>query len=155
MSSCSICLDANYGRTLRTPCAHSFHFGCLRQALRHNQRCPLCRQEISTAWMITRRLRLTSRTYWSRVERGFGPMPIIGPLLPFQQRRFDYYNGEISQEPAWWTRPWINDRLIELRIRFNIASDIELTSQDLRLCEENGALGIRPEWAPPTWVHYL
>ena len=154
MVCCSICIDSCYGRAFRTPCGHMFHFGCLRRSLQHDRRCPLCRQEISAHWMRRRRLLISSRVYWSQVEHSFGPIPHYGPLIPSHQRRVDYDAGLIQQVPAWWTRPWIQDRLVELRMRFNVPADIDLTSQDLRTCENNGTIGTKPEWAFPTWVRY-
>ena len=152
---CSICLDSMYSRTIKTPCNHSFHFGCLKRAIRHNTRCPLCRQELQRNWLLQHRLVLTCREYWVKVEGSFGVAPHIGPLIPSQQRQYDASMGYIQQPPSWWSRLWIADRQAEMRMRLPIPPDYPLTSQDVRICEENGMVHNEPEWTLPTWVHYL
>lgn len=88
--------------------------------------------------------------YWDLVEEEFDEPPLIGPMLPSQQR---WYNmdilEEISYRPPNWSETWIKDRISEMRMRFNIGPEISLTAHDLHICELNGILGIRPEWVSP------
>ena len=152
---CVICQDCNYGRAIKSPCGHSYHYGCLKKAITHNRTCPLCRATLPWDWLRRQNLVKSSRQYWAEVEKQLLPVPVIGPLVPSQQRRYNLSIGEINQLPPWWSRQWICDRLVELRIRYNIPSEIELTSQDLRRCEDNSIIGMRPEWTFPTWVQYV
>ncbi|RWS20145.1 E3 ubiquitin-protein ligase Topors-like isoform X2 [Leptotrombidium deliense] len=42
--SCSICYATITNKAVTDPCEHSFCFDCIRQWMRHNNQCPLCRQ---------------------------------------------------------------------------------------------------------------
>ena len=154
---CSICWERmKVDDTVLTPCGHVFHKHCFKQAYFAIEHCPLCRQHLPNQWLLQNDIFIMTNTeYWLHVEHNIlPPPPEIGPLLPSQQRHYNVEIGEIEYVPQWWTRPWIADRLIELRMRFNIPPSVELTAADLRQCAHNGIRGIEPEWTAPTWVHY-
>ena len=96
------------------------------------------------------------RTYWERVEDALEEPPAVGPMLPSHQR---WYNMDIAEEtdsrPEHWTKQWIEDRLCEIRIRFNISPDVPLNERDILRCENHGIKGIRPEWKPLPCTCYL
>ena len=159
---CGICLESLGDGFTTTPCRHDFHFHCLRRYINHcedNQQitCPLCRSLFPHRWLHRTGLqrRISSRQYWRQVEESFGPAPVIGPLIPSHQRRYDVFAGFAAHEPEWWSRQWIIDRQAEMRIRFNIDSSFQLTTDDVRICEATGMLGITPEWSMPSWFHPL
>ena len=165
---CAICLDELKDKVAKTNCGHTFHKKCLKKAILHCPKCPYCRTKFRMEWLIQQELlqirelgimlertprplqnRSAGQTYWEQVENTFEEPPLIGPMLPSQQR---WYNMDILEEttfrPPNWSELWIADRLAEMRIRFNIGPEITLTAQDLHICELNGILGIQPEWMP-------
>ena len=150
---CAICLeeisdtDASTP-TVMTPCFHRFHTQCCVQAILQNPTCPLCRTEFPDNWLFMqkvlpiRHLRRYLRTinhrarYWEKVEEELTEPPCIGPMLPSHQR---WYNmdilGETTTRPPIWSPIWIQDRLVEMRIRFNISPDVDLDEGDIIRCE--------------------
>ena len=153
--NCTVCLNKVVNDGIVTPCGHSFHRPCLEQAYLAIGHCPNCRQHLPMRWLHTNRIGIqrTAAEYWDYItETCLPPPPEIGPLLPSHQRQYDYDMNELSPPPPMWSRLWISDRLVELRIRFNIPSDYDLTVADLQVCEANGIRGITPEWTFPSWV---
>ena len=166
---CAICLDSLERNIVNTKCGHAFHAHCLTKAVLQAPKCPYCRTKFRIEWLLEndlinmkeigilldktpRPIQNTSarETYWNQVEEELEDPPLIGPMLPSQQR---WYNMEILEEidfrPPQWSQLWISDRISEMRIRFNIGPDTALTARDVHICELNGILGVRPEWAPP------
>ena len=169
---CAICLEETCDTSMShpavtTPCAHKFHTQCCIQAVLQNPTCPLCRTEIPDNWLFVqkilpiRQLRRYLHTttlrarYWESVEDRLTEPPVIGPMLPSHQR---WYNmdilGETSSRPSPWSPTWIRDRLVEMRVRFNITSEIILDERDIVRCENLGLRGIFPEWTPVRNWHY-
>ena len=98
----------------------------------------------------------SGRQYWAWVEANLPVPPVIGPMLPSHQRQYNLHVlQEISELPPWWTRQWIEDRKVEMRIRFRIPEHYRLTSTDVRNCENNGMRGVFPEWTIPSWYEPL
>ena len=154
---CTVCLEALKANLIITPCGHRYHYDCLKNAYQAVNYCPNCRQECPTMWLLRHQIvmKMTSTEYWAFVEEHLlEPPPEIGPMLPIHQRRYDVEQGTADSVPAWWTRPWIEDRIIEMRVRFNIPENIMLTTADVKLCEYNGVRGIQPEWTGPTWYYH-
>ena len=167
---CAICLEettsVNYP-VVSTPCSHRFHTQCCVQAVLQNPTCPLCRAEIPDNWLFIqkilpiRHLRRYLQTttlraqYWEKVEEQLTKPPSIGPMLPSHQR---WYNmdilGETPTRPSPWSPTWVRDRLVEMRIRFNIAPEILLDERDIVRCENLGLRGIFPEWTPVRDWHF-
>ena len=167
-SECSICLDKLRQNTVQTTCGHTFHRRCLTSAIMRKPHCPYCRQKFRIEWMNKMKLVNMSaiglilkqtpdalvhesarHEYWDSVEDSFEEPPLVGPMLPCHQR---WYNMDILEEtstrPLPWSTIWIQDRMVEMRIRFAIPSDIKLTAFDVHCCEINGILGVYPEWMP-------
>ena len=155
-SRCTICLCRIEKDHIQTPCGHDFHKSCLEKAYLTTGNCPNCRQHIPKRWLHTNRIaiRMTSTEYWQHVnDTLLPPPPVIGPMLPGHQRLYDFQCNTSITPPSPWTRLWIQDRIVEMRVRFNIPTDYVLTTVDVQTCEENGIMGITPEWSFPTWVH--
>ena len=153
---CTVCLNDLTSDCIRTPCGHFFHRSCLEQAYLSNNTCPNCRQMLPQRWLHENAIaiRMTSEAYWDYVHNELLPAPPeIGPMLPSHQRAYDYQQDASQRPPPRWSRQWIQDQIVEMRVRFNIPVDIVLTVADLTLCENNGILGIFPEWSLPSWVH--
>ena len=151
---CTVCLCELENEIVRTPCGHSYHKSCIEQAYLAIGSCPNCRQHIPHRWLHRNgiAIRMTSDQYWTHVRDELLPQPPeIGPMLPSHQRWYDQIHG-ISDPPSNWTRQWIDDRIVEMRIRFNIPPDMVLDANDVRICENNGIRGIQPEWTIPSWV---
>ena len=160
---CAICLDDSNdqenGQSVETPCHHWFHTECCLQAILQNPTCPMCRAEIPDNWpflqqmLPVRNLRRYLQTmphrirYWSRVEDDLEEPPEVGPMLPSHQR---WYNMDILEEvatrPLPWSPVWVHDRLVEMRIRFQIASEVPLGKWDIVRCENRALRGMFPEW---------
>ena len=156
-SECSICLEPMNVQTserLCTPCGHQFHARCLLQSLVYRMFCPFCRTTLSEDWLFANRLviRLSREDYWSNVDQDFGRPIGEGPLIPSQQRVRDAELYRRFGTPEIWDPTWIEDRLAETRMRFNIPPDIVLYVSDLQKIEELGRRGITPEWNVSNWI---
>ena len=153
---CTVCLENLEGDVVRTPCGHSYHRMCIERAYIAIGTCPNCRQHLPNRWLHNNgiAIRMTSEQYWTQVrDEMLPPPPTIGPMLPSHQRWYDELHG-LADPPPRWTRRWIQDRIVEMRIRFNVPADVILDANDVRICENNGIMGIHPEWTIPSWVHY-
>ena len=169
---CAICLEetdvsSSSCSIVSTPCSHQFHIQCCLQAVLQNPTCPLCRTDIPDNWLfiqkilpirhLRRYLQTTTHRarYWENVEKRLAEPPMIGPMLPSHQR---WYNmdilGETATRPFPWSPVWIQDRLVEMRIRFNIPSEIVIDERDIVRCENLGLRGILPEWTPVRDWHF-
>ena len=169
---CAVCLeDLDQGnaecKIAKTPCGHQFHIQCCLQAVLQNPTCPMCRFEIPNNWLFLERIlpirnlrryiqtRSHRARYWASVEEKFEEPPLIGPMLPSQQR---WYNMDILEEtpirPLPWSPTWIDDRLAEMRIRFQIGAEVVLSESDIIRCENLALRGIFPEWTPVLGWHY-
>ena len=169
---CAICLEETHEISashpaVTTPCSHRFHTQCCLQAVLQNPTCPLCRADIPDNWLFVqkilpiRHLRRYLQTvplrarYWENVEEKLTEPPIIGPMLPSHQR---WYNmdilGETATRPTSWSPTWVQDRLAEMRIRFNISPEIMIDERDIIRCENLGLRGIFPEWTPVRNWHF-
>ena len=63
-SECAICLERikKGDEAAQLPCKHSFHSACIGQWLeQHDNRCPICRQELHAAQTIDKTAQLTPR----------------------------------------------------------------------------------------------
>lgn len=152
---CSICLDQLCSsESLTTPCFHAFHIGCLFRSLANNDLCPYCRQTLPRDWLLANRLviRLTREEYWNQVDQSFGPPNGVGPRIPSQQRIIDAALYRRFGVPRLWDGEWIEDKLLETRMRFNIPPDIILFVSDLQKIEELGRRGLTPEWSVSNWI---
>lgn len=148
---CTVCRESHHNNVITTTCGHSFHYDCLRQACQHQERCPNCRHEFSTRWLHQNNLGvfMTGEMFWVQFELSFGPPPTIGPLVPHQQRLRDWELGRIGnirRFTYWWTREWIQDKLAEIRMRYQISDQVELTQADLHYCEARGIRRQIPFW---------
>ena len=144
---CTICIQEITHGGIETPCGHHFHQFCIHRVCLTSNRCPNCRNILTEQWMETNDFGdvISAETYWKYVEAEFDEAPLIGPLVPHQQRKFNkLMYGEAYPTP--WSQEWINDRLAELRMRFNVSSQYILNESDLEKCEINGRCGIFPEW---------
>ena len=152
---CSICLDNLCPiEWLRTPCGHLFHARCLMQSLVYRNWCPYCRQILNEGWLLFNRLviRLTREEYWNQVDQSF-EWPIgDGPLIPSQQRVMDAALYRRFGVPEIWDSDWIEDKICEVRMRFNIPPDIVLYVTDLEKIERLGRRGLTPEWNISNWI---
>ena len=154
-SECSICLEAVnelQPKRVCTPCQHQFHLECIRRALALQSYCPYCRQVLPYDWLYNNHLvvKLSKEAYWNLVQESFG-RPGYGPLIPSQQRIEDAAMYRRFGTPEIWDPTWIEDRLAETRMRFNIPADFVMSIDDLRAIEERGRHGILPEWVMPDW----
>ena len=152
---CSICLDQLCSsEPLVTPCFHAFHIGCLFRSLANNDLCPYCRQTLPHDWLLANQLviRLSREEYWHQVDQEFGRPIGLGPLIPSQQREQDAVFYRRFGVPTIWDSTWIEDRIVECRMRFNIPPDIILYVTDLRKIEELGRRGLTPEWSVSNWI---
>ena len=154
---CPICLesiDVSLRKVL-TPCGHHFHHECLRRSLAagHHSECPYCRQNLLNDWLYNNQLiiQITREHYWDLVDEQFGRPLGYGPLIPTQQRVQDIAFYRRFGLPDLWDGEWIDDKLAECRMRFNISPDFVLSYDDLQLIEEKGRHGITPEWTMPNW----
>jgi len=43
-NECPICLECNSKRQCETICGHNFHIKCIKEWLKNNSNCPLCRE---------------------------------------------------------------------------------------------------------------
>ena len=153
---CSICLD-NLCPTewLRTPCGHLFHARCLMQSLVYGRMfCPYCRTPLSENWLLMNRLiiRMSREEYWAKFDEEFGRPIGDGPLIPSQQRVMDAALYRRFGVPEIWDSVWIEDKLIEIRMRFNIPPDIVLYTTDIEKIERLGRRGLTPEWNISNWI---
>ena len=153
---CPICLESMIEVSLRqvfTPCRHRFHHECLRRSLAADRQieCPYCRQNLSDNWLYNNQLiiQITREHYWDLVDDQFGRPFGYGPLIPTQQRIQDNAFHRRCGLPRLWDGEWIEDKLSECRMRFNIPPDFVLSYDDLQLIEERGRHGIIPEWTMP------
>ena len=157
--TCTICLDNINENGVVTVCGHHFHRDCCIQVIMNKADCPNCRMPFPDNWLqVSQTLPIPSvsqylyninerRRYWEQVENALEEPPIIGPMLPSHQRWYDMDILEIEESrPKLWTTKWISDRLVEMRIRFNIDLRITLDETDILKCENNGIQGIYPEW---------
>ena len=152
---CSICLDPLCSsEQLVTPCGHNFHVKCLFRSLANNDLCPYCRQILSHDWLLANRLviRLSREEYWNQVDQSFGRPIGDGPLIPSQSRSLDNALYRRFGVPRLWDGDWIEDKLLEVRMRFNIPPDILLLVSDLVKIEELGRRGLTPEWSISQWI---
>ena len=163
---CFICLEDLTTGIVVTQCGHGYHTGCLKRAVIQNPTCPCCRSKFRIEWLsqhelvnmknlglllsstpLPLRLESAGDSYWDQVENQLPEPPLIGPMLPSQQR---WYNMEILEEtnhrPLSWSGTWVSDRIAEMRVRFGIAYEVELSAYDVQICEINGILGVTPEW---------
>ena len=148
---CTICLENGQGHLITTRCGHTFHYDCLRRACFAQERCPNCRSEFSDLWLHQNNLGvfMTSETFWSQFELSFGPVPVTGPLVPHQRRLQNWEDediGNITRLSIQWSRAWINEKLAELRMRYQIPESVVLTAADLRYCERCGIRRRVPTW---------
>lgn len=129
---CPICLESMIDVSLRqvfTPCGHHFHHECLRRALgAHQSECPYCRRNLSDDWLYHNQLiiQITREHYWDLVDEQFGTPLGYGPLIPTQQRVQDNAFYRRFGLPDLWDGVWIDDKLAECRMRFNIPPDLSL-----------------------------
>ena len=166
--TCAICLaEMTRESAVSTPCGHRFHKECIIQAVLQNPACPYCRAIIPDDWFYTNNLlpiinirsylsTFARRTrYWTQVEDRLEEPPAVGPMLPSHQR---WYNMDIAEEtstrPFPWSPTWIQDRLVEMRIRFNIPPEVRLTARDIVRCENRGIRGQFPAWTPILGLHF-
>ena len=88
------------------------------------------------------------------MEESLEEPPLIGPMLPSHQR---WYNQDILEEtitrPSPWSPTWIQDRMMEMRVRFRIPAEIRLNVRDIVRCENRGIRGQFPEWTPIVGLH--
>ena len=169
---CAICLEETDNIStsypiVTTPCSHRFHTQCCLRAVLQNPTCPLCRTDIPDNWLFIQRilpirhLRRYLQTsahrarYWENVEGQLTEPPLIGPMLPSHQRWYDMdILGEVATRPSPWSPSWVHDRLVEMRVRFNISSEILIDERDIVRCENLGMRGIFPEWTPVRNWHF-
>ena len=156
---CPICLASMGEMSLRqvsTPCQHRFHHECLRRSLSagHQSECPYCRQNLSDNWLYNNQLiiQITREHYWDMVDDQFGRPLGYGPLIPSQQRIQDNDFYRRFGLPCLWDAEWIEDKLSETRMRFNIPADFVLSIDDLQAIEDLGRRGITPEWNVSNWI---
>ena len=169
VDDCAICLEPLTGQIIYTVCRHEFHAQCLKQSVHQNPSCPCCRTIFRIEWLSQKELidlnqlglliqqtplplqhEGSSDIYWEQVEGHFDEPPLIGPMLPSQQRWYDMeILGIVNYRPMPWSRMWISDRISEMRIRFRIPWEVTLTALDVQVCELNGILGVTPEWVKP------
>ena len=58
---CSICLDDIASKCKKTSCGHKFHKHCLKQWMKENNVCPICRKENPTNMKPTRKDRMEEK----------------------------------------------------------------------------------------------
>ena len=84
-NECSLCLEPMTKKniTIASPCGHIFHTKCIKDALRHNKKCPLCRKVITNVPLnitetrrkrtfrnvLFRPLQLLKNLYYARTRR--------------------------------------------------------------------------------------
>jgi len=153
---CSICLDQlSPSAELCTPCHHLFHARCLMQSLVYGRMfCPYCRTPLSENWLLMNRLiiRMSREEYWAKFDEEFGRPIGDGPLIPSQQRVMDAALYRRFGVPEIWDSIWIEDKLSEIRMRFNIPPDIVLYTTDIEKIERLGRRGLTPEWNISNWI---
>ena len=149
---CYICLETLDKDRITTPCRHAYHKSCLTRLVKEYQKCACCRQNFPTEWLLENGLRsLTPEEYWSTFERTFDTFTGIGPLVPHQRRQFDAVHRLSLGVPSFWSSEWIEDKLAEVRMHFDIPTEFILTPFDLVRMENRGRYGIEPIWETPTW----
>ena len=95
---------------------------------------------------------MSREEYWAKFDEEFGRPIGDGPLIPSQQRVMDAALYRRFGVPGIWDSDWIEDKLPEVRMRFNIPPDIVLYPTDLEKIEQLGRRGLTPEWNISNWI---
>lgn len=84
-NECSICVEPMTKKniTIASPCGHIFHTKCIKDALRHNKKCPLCRKVITNVPLNTAETR-RKRTFRNVV---FRPLQLLKNLYYARTRQ--------------------------------------------------------------------
>lgn len=85
INECSLCLEPMTKKniTIALPCGHIFHTSCIKDALRHNKKCPMCRRVITNVPLNTAETR-RKRTFRNVV---FRPLQLLKNLYYARTRR--------------------------------------------------------------------
>ena len=84
-NECSICFEPMTKKniTIALPCGHKFHTSCIKNALRHNNKCPMCRRVITNVPLNTAETR-RKRTFRNVI---FRPLQLLKNLYYARTRR--------------------------------------------------------------------